>query len=551
MVGAGPAGAACSLALAAEGVNVLMLEKAKIPGEKNMSGGVLYGGSIGRYGLDRLVPDFEKTAPLQRRIVSHEVYALSEPNWEKGTFRYYKLSKDSLASKFGFFSVEFLTGNDYSILRCPFDGWLANQAVEAGAVLSTETTVVDLLNEDGSVKGVVTTREELRASLVVDCSGLASTLVASAGLRGSLVPRQLYHAVKHVYRLEPGKIDERLKLKPGEGRALVYLGDFMLGIGGNAFILPNTDTISVGVVASMDSMIRATTEHFDRVGRLQDVLDAFEEHPMIREILEGAELLEHSAHNIPKGFKCILKKPYSNGYLVAGDALGALVRIGAMMDGMRTAIASGMMAAQTYVGAATSGSFKEKNLSRYRDLLAPIYEDVDRSGRDSFISESRFVNRTVPRLLFGSRILSTEANVRFLERRPPERDPAQGAHLQVGVPSYDEDKLHPHIQVNAELASRSETKPWVPSCPFNCYALVTNKGVFTSFRDLYRHNLAEFGKGAAKKAFFETTKDISEGTVSFDHLACVSCGTCGAIGPTEMVLFAHEREGHGVRYKYG
>src|SRR5256712_1391375 len=292
------------------------------PGEKNVSGCIVYGSDIGDFGLKRLVPDFEATAPLERKISSHEVHILSSPNEKKRSYRHYTLSRKSLASRFGLFSVEFETGHDCNVIRSQFDGWLANLAVEAGAAISTETTVLDLLKEDGSVVGVSTSKGELRGKLVVDCSGVTSTLVESAGLRGALVPRELYQGIKHVYRLGADKIEERLRLKAGNGRALTYLGDFMLGINGNAFIYPNRDTLSLGIVASMDSMIRATTEHFDRVGKLLDALDAFEGHPMVRELLQGAELLEFSAHNIPKGFTCLLKRPYTSGYLAAGVALG-------------------------------------------------------------------------------------------------------------------------------------------------------------------------------------------------------------------------------------
>src|SRR5713226_3665224 len=278
------------------GVNVLILEKGRVPGEKNVSGGIVYGSDIGGFGLKRLVPDFEATAPLERKISSHEVQILSAPDEKSGSYRYYSLSRESLASRFGLLSVEFETGHDYTVLRSSFDKWLANLAVEAGATLSSGTTVLDLLKEDGSVVGVTTSKEELRAKLVVDCSGVTSTLVESAGLRGTLVPRELYHGIKHVYRLGADKIDERLRLRAGQGRALTYLGDFMLGIDGSAFIYPNRDTLSVGIVASMDSMIRATTEHFDRVGKLLDVLDDFEGHPMVHELLEDAELVEFSSH---------------------------------------------------------------------------------------------------------------------------------------------------------------------------------------------------------------------------------------------------------------
>ena len=48
-----------------------------------------------------------------------------------------------------------------------------------------------------------------------------------------------------------------------------------------------------------------------------------------------------------------------------------------------------------------------------------------------------------------------------------------------------------------------------------------------------------------------TLEDIKKSKVSFDHVACVSCGTCGVIGPKSSIIFNHERSGHGIKFKYG
>jgi len=556
VVGAGPAGSSAAVVLARKGVKVLLLERAMAPGASNMTGGVLYGDFRGSFGLINLIPDFEATAPLQRRIISHELVILGRPDSTRGTSRYLRISKNSLVSRLGLIPMTFETGHDYSLLRLPFDRWLAERAVEAGATLSTRTTVEGLLSEGGAIVGVRTTKEEIRSRLVVDASGVTSKLVSEAGLRGNLVPRQLYHGIKRVYRLEKQKIEERLRVQDGDGRALFFTGGFMHGMAGQAFLHTGADTLSVGVLVPMESLIRTTTEHFDQAGKLLDVQDELEAHPFVSELLKGGELVEYSAHNLPRGYRCILRRPYADGFVAAGDALGAVVKLGPMVDGMTGAIASGMMAATVYLEARASGSFSRRNLSRYRDLLTPIYEDVNRSGRDSFISENSLFYDGLPKLIFGTRIFAKTHRFTPSSLSPVERDAVQRVEEGTRILQHDQDRYE-HIEVNASLASSSITKPWVPICPVNCFTMVTNKGVFASFRDLYQHNLSLLSaKGAnprhlKRKAMAQTMEDIARAELRFDHFDCLSCGACGAIGPPEMVLFRHQRDGHGVRYAFG
>ena len=141
---------------------------------------------------------------------------------------------------------------------------------------------------------------------------------------------------------------------------------------------------------------------------------------------------------------------------------------------------------------------------------------------------------------------------------PDKRDVIQRIQERTGLLDYDEDKERSHIQVNYELCNKSESKGWIPTCPFNCYTLVLDKGVFASFKDLYNHNLdllsVESGKRTStikSKAKRMTKEDIIKGQVRFDHVACVGCGTCGIIEPPGAVLFGHENSGYGVQYRYG
>ena len=196
--------------------------------------------------------------------------------------------------------------------------------------------------------------------------------------------------------------------------------------------------------------------------------------------------------------------------------------------------------------AAVSGSFREKNLSRFRDLLTPVYEDVNRSGRDSFISESGFVYRTLPRLLFGSRVLSHEVKM-----KPPPEGYTREDGKRRGLVSSAEATGYSKIDVNTDLASSSVTKPWIPSCPANCFTLTTPNGTFSSFRVLFQQNLAALGSAQRKKALIQTMKEVEEGKLRFNNVGCVGCATCRAIGPKETIRFQHERGGEGVSYRFG
>jgi electron transfer flavoprotein-quinone oxidoreductase len=554
IVGAGLAGSAAALSLARRGYNVLILEKARVPGHRNMTGGIISTRYLRGYGLEDLVPDLSKT-PLERRITRQSVHVVSKPD-RNGAYRMISMSGSSPFMRTGLIPNPD-TGHDFSVLRGKLDRWLASRAVEEGAMLATEVTVEGLLRDNGRVTGVRTSNEELLADAVIDASGVTSSLPVEIGLRPSLGPEAYYLGVKHVYSLAPGLIEERFRLNKGEGAAHFYLGHFMKRVHGGAFLYTNRDTVSSGVVFKLLSYIKRCVDDLD-VGKALDILEEFETHPSIAGYLEGAARVEYSGHLVPRGPRCLLTRPFHHGFLVAGDALGSFVKLGPMLDGMRRAIATGIMAAEAVDIAETRGDFSSRSLSTYRDLLDPIYRDMRRSRLDSLLFENRFAYEFMPSVLLSTPVMSKRH--RGLSR-VPKRAPRNAIQLvqeRTGLLLYDEDKQHSHIHVDLERCSRSASKVWVPSCPFNCYTLVLEKGVFTSYRDLYRLNLATLaaqrGRNAdrlSKDAEKITRDDITRAKVRFDHVAYVGCGTCGVLGPAEAVRFGHERDGHGVRYSYG
>ncbi len=558
VVGAGPAGCAAANYLARKGVDVALVDKAQVPGQKNVTGGVIYTQYLPGYSFDDAFPGFREEAPLERKIVAHEVAVLSRPEKRNGNvaYRRARIGEDSLLNKLGVTGFGLTGSEGYSVLRAKLDKWMARKVSESGGVVVTYKAVEDLYREDNQVRGVITSSETVTCNLVIDASGVTSRLIDKAGLRPLLTPDKVYHGVKHVYKLSPEKIEERFGLKPGEGKAIFYMGDVMQGVNGGGFLYTNQDTLSVGIVISLDSFLNRALEKMETLGKPLDILESLESHPEVAPLLEGAELVEYSAHNIPKGYKTMLAQPYTSGYIVAGDALGAFVKIGGLIDGMRRAVATGIMAAQAYLRAASEGDFSAKTLAIYKELLAPIYRDVQRSGRNAMLTESSIAYRLAPRLMLRLSGEKVEAKVQK-DFNPLNTDAIKRVQERTGLLDYDEDKEYSHIKVDTDKASAQNLKMWVSACPVNCYTLVLEKGVFASLKDLYKYNLArKLAEGVAEErakalARAETMEDMARARLNFDHVACVACGTCGVIGPQDIVDFGHERDGHGVRFKYG
>jgi len=366
------------------------------------------------------------------------------------------------------------TGHDYTVHRARFDKWFSSKVEQAGGIVVTGTAVEDLLWKDGKVSGVRTSKEEVEADLVIDASGVTSKLVTKAGLRGPLDPEDVYHGVKLVFELGEGEIESRFGLGKGEGIAMAIMGDFLHGMKGGGFLYTDRSTISVGIAVDAHSMLRSLRENVQILGKPIDVVDEMVSHPYISRYIEGAKLVEYGAHNIPKGYRTFLRRSFAPGFLVVGDALGAFVKLGAIIDGMRRAIASGIMAAKTYEYARSKGEFVN-SLSMYEEMLRPLAADISRYRAETLVSESNF--------LYGrgyEALLNSAGKERTVDsvNEVPKVDSQQRIQSLTATLSYNEDKEWSHIKVS-QRADDDPLKMWIPACPANCYTLlVEGKGVF-------------------------------------------------------------------------
>ena len=353
VVGAGLAGSACALTLARNGVRVCVCERGAWPGEKSLSGMILYGRP-----LADLIPAFWKDAPVERAITRRRFSVLSQDSEVALDLRFEEFNREP-------------HNYTFSVLRSRFDRWFAQQAAEAGATVFTEALVEDLLWEGPQVAGVrLRGGVCLGASVVVSCEGTNAFLVEKAGLRDPYPPRKVAVGVKEVLALPREILQERFGLEDKEGVAMEFFGQSVKGLVGSAFLYTNQDTLSVGLSCSVESLI---------AGGIQpaELLAQFKQHPSVRRWVRGGERVEYGGQMIPEGGYYGIPLLVRDGFLVCGSAAGF---VGGTFyhEGSSMALLSGRLAAETILDAQRQGNYTARVLKSYVRRLkrSPVIKDL-------------------------------------------------------------------------------------------------------------------------------------------------------------------------------
>lgn len=261
VVGAGPAGCTAAYTMAKAGLHVLVLERGKYPGAKNMWGGAFYGPV-----MEQLFPDFWKDAPVERYVSRHAISFLTE--------------KDSLSIDFRSERLEKNRG--FIVLRAKFDQWMARKAAQAGAIIATSLEADDLLYEGGIIKGVKVGPEAFPGNVVILADGANSLLAAKAGLRKEYTAHDVKQGVKEVIKLHREVIEKRFQLNGDSGAALEFIGACTRGMPGGGFIYTNRDSLSIGVMVQLASVVENQV-------KASDLLEDFKNHPSIQCLIKGGE----------------------------------------------------------------------------------------------------------------------------------------------------------------------------------------------------------------------------------------------------------------------
>ena len=369
IVGAGPAGLSCALHLAnlikkhndsgdkpqLSTENIYVLEKGREIGAHQLSGAIM-----NPKALAELVPDFEKSAPLDTPVTDSAALLFTK----NSSFR------------LPIAPAPFQNRGNYVISLNKLAKWLGGLVEAAGVNVFKEFGGAQLIYEGEGVAGVITEDKgfdkngkpkanytpgyELRAKVTVLAEGtrgsLTKNLVATKKL-DNINPQIYSLGIKELWDVQPGRI------APGYvAHTLGWpIASDMYG-GGWIYGLSN-NRVSIGLVIGLEY----ADPQFDPHAAFQ----TWKTHPFVKSILEGGKLVRYGAKSLPAGGWYSMPRNYVDGALIIGDS-------GSFLDsqrlkGIHMAMKSGMLAAETILEALKSGDASAKTLAAFQQKIDSSY----------------------------------------------------------------------------------------------------------------------------------------------------------------------------------
>ena len=195
-------------------------------------------------------------------------------------------------------------------------------------------------------------------------------------------------SVKETHKLSREIIEERFNLQKGsqQGAARNFIGGLRLKEAPFAlgFMYTYLDSLSIGLGVNLDDLSTLGLNP-------SDLLERLKEHPVVKPLIEGSELIEYSAHLIPEGGYKKLPKLYDSGVMLVGDAAGFVN--GVHFEGTNFALMSGKYAGETALLALKINNYDKstlkvyekklkrsfilKDLKSYKDVIENLYRRSD------------------------------------------------------------------------------------------------------------------------------------------------------------------------------
>ncbi|MFX1569049.1 MAG: NAD(P)/FAD-dependent oxidoreductase [Promethearchaeota archaeon] len=196
VVGAGFGGPIAAKICAEAGLKTLMIERSENVGDKVISGLTIpfYGFLFG--------PEFirDGNPPIERPSDGIINYIIKDI--ENGDIEI----DDSLRVPKPFSPIIAFGYNTYCK---PFCEWEAKKAVDAGVIVKTSTTAINIIREGNNVKGIITDKgERIGSKIIIDAEGSKGLLAIKAGIRERYPPETISLADAYDYEMSKEDIDK-------------------------------------------------------------------------------------------------------------------------------------------------------------------------------------------------------------------------------------------------------------------------------------------------------------------------------------------------------
>jgi electron-transferring-flavoprotein dehydrogenase len=373
IVGAGPAGLSCALHLAnlikkhnesgeaAKGApqlsaeNIYVLEKGREFGAHQLSGAIM-----NPKALAELVPDFEKSAPLDTPVTDDAALFFTQES----------------SLRFPITPPPFKNKGNYVVSLSKLTKWLGGLVEATGVNVFKEFGGAELIFEQDGIAGVITEDKgldkngkpkdnftpgyELRAKVTVLAEGTRGSLTKKLVITKKLDninPQSYGIGVKELWEVQPGRV------KPGfvahtlgwPVPADMYGGGWIYGLSNNR--------VSIGLVIALEY----ANPQFDPHAAFQ----TWKTHPFLKKMLEGGKLVRYGAKTLPYGGWYAMPRNFVDGGLIIGDS-------GSFLDsqrlkGIHLAMKSGMLAAETIYEALKAGDTSTKTLAAFPQKVERSY----------------------------------------------------------------------------------------------------------------------------------------------------------------------------------
>ena len=540
IVGAGPAGLACALHLAnlikkhnearaktAGGAqlspeSIYVLEKGREVGAHQLSGAIM-----NPKALAELVPDYEKSAPLDTPVTDDAAFFFTKNS----------------AYRMPITPPPFRNKGNFVVSLSKLTKWIGGLVEKAGVNLFTQFGGAQLIYEREGVAGVITEDKgldkngkpkdnytpgyELRANVTVLAEGtrgsLTKQLVAAKKL-DNINPQSYGIGIKELWdvqpeRVQPGFVAHTLGWPVSTD---MYGGGWIYGL--------SNGRLSIGLVIALEY----ADPQFDPHAAFQ----TWKTHPFLKRILDGGKLVRYGAKSLPYGGWYAMPRTYVDGALIIGDSASFLDS--QRLKGIHLAMKSGMLAAETIFEALLAGDFSATKLSAFP-------QKVERSYIKEEMWAVRNFHQSFQSGLFGGLL---HAGLQFITGGRGLIDPMR-AHA--GHEAYHKINGRPapeRFHGDGKLTFDRLTDVYHSGTRHEddqpCHLVVADTNICST------KCLIEYGNPCqyfCPAAVYEIVQEKGAPQLKINAANCVHCKTCDIVDPYQIINWVVPEGGGGPNYE--